>query len=404
MKSYFASSIQKAIADAKRELGSDAILVSTRISSPDGRSPAQYEVLFSTDSSVPSKADTEVSRRSYDGPAISSASTNPLPSMAGNQSGLDGILNEIKELRRQIESMRSNREGAVIPRTTLDGDTQKIFSDLVRADVDPDLAQQLIAAALRDSNLSESPASFSNALKLASGHLDFGGRLRRALGEEIRKVFLVDSAVSIQLGTPASLALIGPPGAGKTSTIAKLAIRLGLKLRRPTLLVSLEGNRVGASEQLRAYATLLGFRLEVARSVQELQQICHDNSGNGLTLIDTPGFTAAELEHHDATAAFFAGHGEIQKHLVLPATSRAVDLAAISRAYEIFRPSHLLFTRADEARVFGPLLNEAMSTQRPVSFFCFGQNVPEDITTASADFLIERIPAVQNQPGMAMAA
>jgi len=168
-------------------------------------------------------------------------------------------------------------------------------------------------------------------------------------------------------------------------------VTFGLSTRKPTLLISLDTLRVAASEQLRWYASILGISFQVVETNRALAQTLEEHKGKDLILIDTPGFTAADLDGGCDTAEFLASRNDIQKHLVLPASMRFTDLARISSAYDAFRPSRLIFTRMDETGTFGPLLCEAVGSGRPISFLTTGQRVPEDLELADKTSLTNRL-------------
>lgn len=420
MKSYFARSVQKAMEDARRELGEDAILVTSRPAPVEAGQPRRYEVVFATSAPEKPNADKPESVVPEKPPR-----ENRTASGSSSGSSIDAVLNEIREMREQLESLRDASRASIdqAARRAADPATRQLLAQLTSADVDSDLAQQLLAAATKRAtdNLSSdsSPAAngrFIDVLKAAAGG-DLALKppmrpqdLHAAVAEEIRKLFHVDTGLDAEPDKAAIAALIGPPGAGKTSTIAKLAIHYGLKLRRPALLISTDNLRLAASEQLRAYATVLGLRFELAQSSRALGQLIEEHCGYGLILIDTPGFTPGELsarsgEETNEILRFLAGRTDIRRHLVLPAPMRCTDASRVSSAYEEFGPSHLIFSRMDETVAFGPVLNEAMSSGRPVSFFTIGQRVPEDLEVASAEGLINRLlPHVEVERSMTAAA
>ncbi len=390
MKSYFANSVQTAMEEARRELGEEAILVTSRVAPAEAGQPRRYEVVFAT--GMPSKTGAQ------DNAKTTRERPSPPPS------SIDTILNEIREIRQQLESLRqSTRSTFNEPRWAADPATRQLVAELIAADVDPDLAQQLLAAATKRMMLNP-PAGpeggggrFFEVFKMAAAR-ELGQKpavrpadLRAAAAAEIRDLFRVDTGFGSDQTATTVAALIGPPGAGKTSTIAKLAVQYGLKLRRPALLVSADNLRVAASEQLRAYASVLGLRFELAQSSRALGQVLEEHCGHGLILIDTPGFTPGELDGGNDLLQFLAEREDIRKHLVLPAPLRCADANRVSAAYEPFRPSHLILSRMDETIAFGPALNEAMASGLPVSFFTTGQRVPEDLEAADADSLIQRL-------------
>jgi flagellar biosynthesis protein FlhF len=379
MKSYFAVSVQTAMEEARRELGGEAILVTSRLAPAEAGKVRQYEVVFATE--TPEKI----------------APKQAVPANVSADS-LQAVLQEIKGIRQQIQTWVPQTGGV----SKLENAPEReLLAHLLNADIDSDLAQQLLASALE--RLCQTGASFADALKIASGSYSSmpaggPGNLRSAVAASIRDVFRVETGLPGTTTGATMLAMIGPPGAGKTAAVAKIAVRYGLRERKPTLLISADSLRVAAGEQLRGYAAVLGLRFEIAQSVRALQQLLEDHQSFGLILIDTPGFSGSDWNEAGELAHFLASRSGIQKHLVLPAPARCADMTRIASAYEIFGPSHLIFSRMDETTMFGPVRSQAMGSGLPVSFFTTGSGVPEDIVEASADVIAERllpIPATQ---------
>lgn len=384
MKSYFANSVQLAMEQARRELGSDATLVTSQSAAPDARHLGEYEVVFATE--LPEAA-TSVGHGG-------SRRASPVPSTvaAPPPVAVESMLAEIRDLGRLFLSWRqasirsSNRPGWI----TGDPQMEEAYADLIQAEIDPDLVQQLMAAVQKRISVVEPANPETAASSRYRAYEDLPGqenskapgRVRAALAAEIEGVLRVDSKLGSPGKGPRMVALVGPPGVGKTATIAKLAVKYGLSTKTPTLLISLDTLRVAASEQLRSYASILGIDFQVADTNEALAKALELNKKKELILIDTPGLTAHDLDGGYGAAEFLASRNDIQKHLVLPASMRFTDLARISSAYDAFRPSRLIFTRVDETHTFGPLLCEAVGSGRPISFLTTGQRVPEDIESA----------------------
>jgi flagellar biosynthesis protein FlhF len=407
MKSYFAGSVQGAMEEARRELGGEAILVTSRLAPAEAGKPRQYEVVFAIESTETQPPRETRSAPPAEAPPTLRANTVPADS-------LQAVLAEIKRIRQDIQTwLPPAGDAARIGANS----AKEFFTHLTDADVDPDLAQQLIAAAMK--RLSTPPAPtpqpvsaasgqgrFADVLRIAASNLAAPATdLRTALAESITAVFRVDTGFANAADAPKVAALIGPPGAGKTAALAKLAVRYGLSQRKPAVLLSVDTMRIAASEQLRGYAAVLGMRFELASSTRALEQLLQEHRGYGLILIDTPGFTLNELNESRELVDFLATRTAIQKHLVLPAPARCADMSRMYSAFDVFKPSHLIFSRIDETTVFGPALSQTMGSGLPVSFFTTGPRVPEDISEASANLIADHIlPASSNERGVAAAA
>ena len=382
---------------ARKELGPEAMLVTTRASALEARHLGEYEVVFAAD--LPSSQDGQErapetqneSPKRASPPASQKAGHPAAPLYAASTPAAGTDLGAmLGEMRQQLKSWRRANLPAGGRPLAGPPQTRDLVGELVDREVPRELAQRLVSAA--EKRLSVASPGVRD--RSAGPQLEVPpdpARLRGALAGEIQDAFQVDSRLGALSGegSPVMVALVGPPGAGKTATIAKLAVRRGLPARKPAVLISLDTLRVGASEQLRCYASLLGLGFQAVETNRALEQSLEEHRHKELILIDTPGFTLSDLNAACDSAEYLARRTDIQKHLVLPASMRYADLARMSTAYAVFRPSRLIFTRIDETETFGAVLSEAISSGRPVSFFCAGQRVPEDIKEADKRDLSE---------------
>jgi flagellar biosynthesis protein FlhF len=186
---------------------------------------------------------------------------------------------------------------------------------------------------------------------------------------------------------------VGPPGAGKTTTLVKLAVAYGLAARRSAVLLSMDTHRIAAAEQLRSYAVILGLGCEVLETPAALARAIEESGSKDLIFIDTPGLAGGEMDHAADLARFLATRRDVDTHLVLPASMKSADMARAAETYEIFAPQKLLFTKLDESSQFGPVLNHVVRSGKPVSFFTGGQRIPEDLQAATPRRLLELVLA-----------
>lgn len=225
--------------------------------------------------------------------------------------------------------------------------------------------------------------------------------------EEVVEAFPL-CGVDPTLGRPgaerAIVAMIGPPGAGKTTTLIKLAAQYGLTSRRPVYILSADVHRIAAADQLRSLAAILGIDCDIADTTGSLAQRIEEHRSKELIFVDTPGLSRAEMEDGADLAEWIASHPEIDTHLVLPAFMRASDMARAIEQYAIFRPNKLLFTNIDETDSHQDLVREAAKHSLAVSFLGTGQQIPDDLEPASLSKLEELLGratqiAHQNVPG-----
>jgi flagellar biosynthesis protein FlhF len=173
---------------------------------------------------------------------------------------------------------------------------------------------------------------------------------------------------------------VGPPGAGKTTTIAKIAAQQRNRQGRKLGLVAADGYRVGAVEQLRLYAEVIGAPLTVARSVDELDYAL--GAARRPFLIDTPGRSPGD----DVSREMFRVLGKqpgVRTHLVLPASLPPSHVRRTLDRFHEARPSRVVITKLDEADSLAPLVGVLREAGLPISFVGTGQRVPEDLHRAT---------------------
>ena len=177
---------------------------------------------------------------------------------------------------------------------------------------------------------------------------------------------------------------IGPPGVGKTTTIAKIAARERAGHGRALGMVAADGFRAGAVEQLRIYATIIGSPFKVARNAEELDKALSDSRQP--LLVDTAGRSPNDPAVRDLLQ-LLGKRRLVRTHLVMAADTSANSARRIFDAYEGARPDRLVITKIDEAESLNPLLAVLRERPLPVSFITAGQRVPEDLDRATPALL-----------------
>ena len=329
-------------------------------------------------------------------PAIPSAAPRPTASPAPVPA--DPAPNELARLRSEMRSeMRALgfSMNAMVARQVAYGDSHEGAKNQLREtfEADPEIFDSpyyeiysiLTAAGLR-------PELARGAVR--AGRLNGSSQLRNF--ETLARAGLVATLPSIArfapdplaplIGSPdapSAIALIGPTGVGKTTTIAKLAAQVVCRLRRRVVLITLDTYRIAATEQLRIYAEIIGAGYHIARSVRELDTLVRRFSGGATVLIDTAGRSPADLADEMELGSYLRECDDLLKMLVLPATTHPVDAHTAVRQFSMFGPNQLILTKMDETTRPGAAVSVAGDSGLLLAYLCSGQRVPEDLERAT---------------------
>lgn len=185
-----------------------------------------------------------------------------------------------------------------------------------------------------------------------------------------------------------TVALIGPTGVGKTTTIAKLATKM-VRNNVSVGLITIDHFRVGAVDQLKKFAQTMNVPLLAASNQRDFNTAMRAFHSRQVVLIDTAGQNPRDLDLLDRLNQTLRSAGNVERHLVLSAPTKERDLNAFIDLYHSIDFDYLLFSKLDETTTYGGLLNSYFAADRPFSYFTTGQQVPEDIEEASSQRLTE---------------
>jgi len=191
---------------------------------------------------------------------------------------------------------------------------------------------------------------------------------------------------------PRIVALVGPTGVGKTTTIAKLAAVHGLGDGANVRIITVDNFRIGARAQVETYGKIMGIPVQAADNPDELRRQIALASDSNLVLIDTVGKSPRDKEEFSEMKKLLSVCGEgMEIHLVLSATTKTSDLRVIMEQFRLFNYQSIIITKLDETNHIGNLLSALISTTAPISYLTDGQSVPVDIAIASPIRLLSKL-------------
>jgi len=395
IKTFYAKSMAEALRNAKEDFGPEALILSSKerqLRSAFGlRGKTVVEVVAATEADYPcteaggltyqqAAARPSVDCRAPADPVeaepaagLSTCAPPAFPRTRLPRQDFPKDGREFNEMRRML--CTSAKAAPLAPAMFPDTAAFELYQDLVANEINEWLAYRLLDEAERKLPV-EQPRQRTT--------------LMRSVTEAARGL-LPDMAGPEGVPGRRLVAFVGPTGVGKTTAVAKVAARLAFAKKKNVMLVTTDTYRVGAVHQLRTYAALMGLPFGAVDPVAELPRFIGECSQRDFILIDTAGYGQKNLEPVRDLLLFLQKTPDIERHLVISATTKPADMQEISDRFEVCAPDRLLFTKLDETSTYGPLFNELVRTQKPLSYFSDGPRVPEDLHPAVKDQIIDML-------------
>jgi flagellar biosynthesis protein FlhF len=196
--------------------------------------------------------------------------------------------------------------------------------------------------------------------------------------------FAVTGPIRVQPGERRLVALVGPTGVGKTTTIAKLAANFRLREKRRVGLITVDTYRIAAVEQLRTYADIIDLPMEVVATPRDMRQAVARMADLDLILMDTAGRSPRDEVKIQELRSLLCEAQPDEVHLVLSSVAGAESLTKTAERFAAVGTTAMLLTKLDEAPSLGNLLPLVASCRLPLSYVTNGQNVPDDIAAADS--------------------
>lgn len=288
---------------------------------------------------------------------------------APDESGKD---EEIRDLQNQLEEMK-----AMLMEMSRNKGTGDAVPTLQNAMQSQEVTEKIIQDMIAKLNGTEILAP-SNSVKAAN-----------ALEKYIRKAIRVANGITLYSNKPKVVALIGPTGVGKTTTLAKIAAKFVLEQGARVALITADTYRISAVEQLKTYSDILGLPLEIVYNPEALRKAIEKHKDKQLILIDTAGRSQYNEYQMKELSGLLSIDADIEKHLVMSATTKTSDGVELLENFSICQPDRVIFTKVDETGTHGIILNILHRRKVALSYITNGQSVPDDIEPASVERLAE---------------
>lgn len=395
IKKYHAGTLKEAIEQMKEELGEEAIVLSTRVFQPPG-SPAgvkMFEVVAGLDQSAEvkkpvintvtgteaksayndefEKALSELRKKIFDVKKemgnLPKFSSPPKKETSGVQSS---------PRMRKTESNENatvSKQGKSQVLRANDFFLENLKSELLDKDIQPETVKMLIGQLQKS-------AAFLKAADLESALLSTMASLIPTASLDVRERKKGKVAV-----------FVGPTGVGKTTCIAKIAAISKLLHKLDIGLITLDTYRLGAVDQLRAFAEISDIPFLVAYTPDDLKKAVSGMKKKDLIFVDTAGRSQNNTESISAIRKTLDVLNDPEVILVLNATASSKNLTDVAKKFQLLAYKGLIFTKLDEAVTFGNILNLVVKYPIPIKYLTNGQVIPDDILAANAEFIANAI-------------
>ncbi len=403
VKTFRAASMPQVLAQVKRELGPDAVIMHTRTYKQGGVLGLGQHTVVEVSARAPQAGSFGQRRRQAGVNRLKRTySTSPVTTAAAHSSRIreqavlttpaargvsvlnDDVKDEIGQIRKLVEDLVRQQRQMHSP--NMAEPLFDVYLNLIQQEVADEIAREMLTEIQKE---------------LTGEQLQQGTTLNRQLLNVLEGMVSTAGPVELNLdGSARTVALIGPTGVGKTTTIAKLAAHFKLKQNKQVGLITIDTYRIGAVDQLRMYAQIIDVPLKVVLTPDQLREEIQVMSDLDIIFIDTAGRCQNDQIKIKELRSFLDAAKPHEIHLVLSTTGHHTHLVNAAERFSTLGVDRVIFTKLDEAVSFGVIFSVLKKVKASLSYITIGQDVPEDIEVGSgqrlARLLLGREPIKQS--------
>lgn len=383
-----------ALEQMRRELGDEAVILSNRVISGEGEEPVT-EVVAGIEPKdlqhhleknappvdITQAAGEHIPVRKHDFSAnkqVQSALRSASKHNSSSQNEVVSTAATLLDIRNELQELRS--AVAEISDSTLhkySGSLPQIYRKVYQE--------------LRTADFSEEHAMFYVGRLSSKRYHASMEEVQDDLEQIFAQHYRCSSFIPTKQDEPSVLAFVGATGAGKTSSLVKLAIAHKIAHRSDVLIVSADTYKIGGAEQLQTYCMIANIPYKTVNSPAELRHLMLEESHRDLILIDTVGRNQKDSNHIHDIALYLNAVSPHATYLTLPATLSEAVFTECLQCYSALNPTGIVLTKMDESNYIGGILQAIRKNPLPLSFITNGQKIPDDIEVATIYKLLRHI-------------
>ncbi len=377
VKTYKARDMREAIAKIKKDLGEDAIIVSSRKVRQGSFFSFFKKEVFEVTAALDEKP-------AMKGSSFKSVAKNYISQDVQDKTNITDFENRIKRLESLILNAGESNIQRVVQDIKYDLDDLKNVMSYTKKENELDLSKLPLGMYKYFNYMCDIGINKKYAFKLAI-----------ALYKNVDKEHLADeiymkeylSVIISQFFKPSvpqkkGIVLVGPTGVGKTTTLAKLSAIYKLKMNRRVGIITTDTYRIGAIDQLLSYAKIMDIPAVVSITKNDFVSAFKDFGDMDNVFIDTVGRSPKDIERLNEIFGIFNNSLNLHISLVLAVNIKEEDCLEIYERFSKLHIDDLIFTKVDETNTPGSMLNISVKLKKPVSYVSIGQDVPDDIIKA----------------------
>ena len=379
IKTFRCKTLQDAFQQIRTEFGPDASILETKAARYGMFGRSRIEVTASSTTCEPLSANSDSDVTESEAPRDDSQSlvqADNTPAVLANSNEKIGVENDT--LLDQSRSSSVEKRDSIEFKPS-DGVFRQVLQELMEAGIDAGIAGQWIEAARHTSK---------------STMMQDVWTLRSELLGWIRDLVHAAPPICLDGSRQQVLAFVGPCGSGKTTSLAKIAANLSIEHGISVGVLSADTLRLGSNFLLQNYADVLGWRFEIADSLEQVTSCMKSLAGCRVVLMDTNGCSPVDADSMERLSQLLEIAQPTETHFVVSSTTNMRTFLRCEQAFETLKPNRMILTRLDESGGLGSLFPCLQTSTLPISYLTNGQKIPADLVQATEARLAQQVMAL----------